>query len=80
MRTLIADHPLVTHKLTLLRDARTDTATFRARAYEQVSLLSYQATREIPVAAAEVTACSASFSEEFCPNGFVLRGQRTMTP
>src|ERR1700740_3180946 len=30
MRTLLADHPLVTHKLTLLRDAGTDNDTFRA--------------------------------------------------
>ena len=29
MRTLLADHPLVTHKLTLLRAAATDNATFR---------------------------------------------------
>jgi uracil phosphoribosyltransferase len=47
MRTLLADHPLVTHKLTLLRDAATDTATFRRLADELVTLLAYEATREI---------------------------------
>ena len=54
MRTLLADHPLVTHKLTLLRDARTDTATFRTLADELVTLLAYEATREIRVAAVSV--------------------------
>src|SRR6201985_3052838 len=54
MRTLIADHPLVTHKLTLLRDARTDTATFRTLADELVTLLAYEATREIRVAPVDV--------------------------
>ena len=54
MRTLIADHPLVTHKLTLLRDARTDTATFRTLTDELVTLLAYEATREIRVAPVDV--------------------------
>lgn len=55
MRTLLADHPLVTHKLTLLRDAATDTATFRILTDELVTLLAYEATREIRVVPAEVT-------------------------
>ena len=55
MRTLLADHPLVTHKLTLLRDARTDTATFRILTDELVTLLAYEATREIRAVPAEVT-------------------------
>jgi uracil phosphoribosyltransferase len=55
MRTLLADHPLVTHKLTLLRDSRTDTATFRTLTDELVTLLAYEATREIRVAAVSVT-------------------------
>src|SRR5215469_1327893 len=49
MRTLLADHPLVTHKLALLRDAGTDTATFRMLADELVTLLAYEATREVRV-------------------------------
>ena len=39
MHTLLADHPLVAHKLTMLRDASTDTATFRTLADELVTLL-----------------------------------------
>jgi uracil phosphoribosyltransferase len=54
MRTLLADHPLVTHKLTLLREVATDTATFRTLTDELVTLLAYEATRDIRVAAVEV--------------------------
>jgi uracil phosphoribosyltransferase len=49
MRTLLADHPLVAHKLTLLRDAATGRAIFRTLADELVTLLAYEATREIRV-------------------------------
>jgi uracil phosphoribosyltransferase len=55
MRTLLADHPLVTHKLTLLRDESTDTATFRILTDELVTLLAYEATREIRVTEVSVT-------------------------
>ena len=55
MRTLLADHPLVTHKLTLLRDADTGRATFRTLADELVTLLAYEATREIRVKEVTVT-------------------------
>src|ERR1700756_4925882 len=55
MRTMLADHPLVTHKLTLLRDAATDRATFRTLADELVTLLAYEATREIRVTEVSVT-------------------------
>jgi uracil phosphoribosyltransferase len=55
MRTLLADHPLVTHKLTMLREENTDTATFRILTDELVTLLAYEATREIRVAEVAVT-------------------------
>jgi uracil phosphoribosyltransferase len=55
MRTLLADHPLVTHKLTLLRDERSNTATFRTLADELVTLLAYEATREVRVTEVTVT-------------------------
>ncbi len=49
MHTLVADHPLVAHKLTTLRDIQTDTPTFRALADELVTLLAYEATRHVQV-------------------------------
>ena len=55
MRTLVVDHPLVTHKLTALRDGTTDTATFRSLTAELVALLAYEATREMRVQPCTVT-------------------------
>ena len=49
MQTLVVDHPLVTHKLTVLRDESTDSPTFRRLTDELVTLLAYEATREVPV-------------------------------
>ncbi|GLW12434.1 uracil phosphoribosyltransferase [Microtetraspora sp. NBRC 13810] len=49
MRTLVVDHPLVAHKLTVLRDVQTDSPTFRRLADELVTLLAYEATRDVRV-------------------------------
>ncbi|QPK81485.1 uracil phosphoribosyltransferase [Schaalia sp. ZJ405] len=49
MRLLIADHPLIAHKLTVLRDRNTPSATFRQLVDELVTLLAYEATREVAV-------------------------------
>jgi uracil phosphoribosyltransferase len=49
MQTLVADHPLVAHKLTALRDVSTETPTFRRLTDELVTLLAYEATRHIKV-------------------------------
>lgn len=49
MRVLVLDHPLVAHKLTRLRDQSTDSPTFRLLADELVTLLAYEATREVRV-------------------------------
>jgi uracil phosphoribosyltransferase len=49
MQVHIADHPLIAHKLTVLRDKNTDSPTFRALVAELVTLLAYEATREIAV-------------------------------
>ena len=49
MHTLVVDHPLVTHKLTVLRDESTQAPTFRRLTDELVTLLAYEATREVPV-------------------------------
>ena len=43
MRVHVADHPLITHKLTVLRDKNTAAPTFRALTEELVTLLAYEA-------------------------------------
>jgi uracil phosphoribosyltransferase len=55
MRTLVVEHPLVAHKLTALRDAASGTATFRSLTAELVTLLAYEATREMRVLPISVT-------------------------
>jgi uracil phosphoribosyltransferase len=50
----IADHPLITHKLTVLRDERTDSPTFRRLTEEIVTLLAYEATRAVKVESVNV--------------------------
>ena len=49
MRLHVADHPLVAHKLTVLRDENTASPTFRLLVDELVTLLAYEATRHVHV-------------------------------
>lgn len=55
MRVHVADHPLITHKLTVLRDERTPSPQFRLLTAELVTLLAYEATRNVRVEEVEVT-------------------------
>ncbi|PWH06169.1 uracil phosphoribosyltransferase [Brachybacterium endophyticum] len=54
MRVLEIDHPLVAHKLTVLRRAETRSSVFRLLADELVTLLAYEATRNVAVAPVEI--------------------------
>ena len=49
MRLHVADHPLITHKLTVLRDENTPSPVFRQLTEELVTLLAYEATRGVRV-------------------------------
>jgi uracil phosphoribosyltransferase len=55
VRTHVVDHPLVAHKLTALREESTDSPTFRRLADELVTLLAYEATREVRVEPYDIT-------------------------
>jgi uracil phosphoribosyltransferase len=54
MRVHVADHPLIAHKPTALRDESTDSPTFRRLADELVTLLAYEATRDVRVEPTQV--------------------------
>jgi uracil phosphoribosyltransferase len=54
MRVTVVDHPLITHKLTVLRDKNTPSPVFRQLVEELVTLLSYEATRDVRVEAVEI--------------------------
>jgi uracil phosphoribosyltransferase len=49
MRVIVVDHPLITHKLTILRDKNTPSSMFRKLTDELVTLLAYEATRDVRV-------------------------------
>ncbi len=51
----VIDHPLVAHKLSLLRDQDTPSPTFRQLVEELVMLLAYEATDQVRVESYEVT-------------------------
>lgn len=46
---IVIEHPLVQHKLTLMRRAETNTATFRSLMTEISMLLAYEVTRDLPL-------------------------------
>lgn len=54
MKVHVADHPLISHKLTVLRDENTDSPTFRRLVEELVTLLAYEATRDVRTKKVEV--------------------------
>jgi uracil phosphoribosyltransferase len=54
MRLHVADHPLVAHKLTVLRDIKTPSPTFRLLVDELVTLLAYEATRDVHTESVEI--------------------------
>ncbi len=54
MRVQVVDHPLVAHKVSVLRDKNTASPTFRQLTEELVTLLAYEATREVKTEEVEV--------------------------
>ena len=50
----VVEHPLVQHKLTLMRDRNTSTSKFRHLLHEISLLLAYEATRDLPLAEIEI--------------------------
>lgn len=54
MRVFVADHPLITHKLSVLRNENTPQPTFRLLIDELMTLLAYEATRDVRVEPIEI--------------------------
>ncbi len=53
-KLLIMDHPLIQHKLSILRDVNTGTKEFKELVDEIATLIAYEATRELPLEDVEV--------------------------
>lgn len=54
MSTVIIDHPLIQHKLSILRDQDTTVRDFRALCTEIAMLMAFEAMRDLPLEEAEV--------------------------
>lgn len=50
----VMDHPLITHKLAILRDKNTDSKQFRELVSEIGMLICYEATRDLPLTNVEI--------------------------
>ena len=48
-RVVVVDHPMVQHKLSILRDARTSSMRFRELVRELAMFEAYEATRDLPL-------------------------------
>lgn len=55
MRVHVADHPLISHKISVLRDEATPSPVFRQLVGELVTLLAYEATRDIRLTEVAIT-------------------------
>lgn len=55
MALKVVEHPVITHKLNILRNEKTGTQEFRSVVSELTLLLSYEATRDLPVHSCQVT-------------------------
>ena len=54
MELFVADHPLISHKVTLLRDKNTASSQFRQLVEELVTLLTFEATKNLATEEVEV--------------------------
>lgn len=54
MQLIVADHPLIKHKLTLLRDKETPSPMFRQLVDELMTLLAYESTRNVRTKVIEI--------------------------
>ena len=50
----VFDHPLITHKISLLRDAKTGSKQFRELIEEIATLMAYEALRDLPMKEVEI--------------------------
>ena len=53
-KVYVFDHPLIQHKVTLMRDIHTTTKEFRELAREVVTLMTFEATRDLPLKDVEI--------------------------
>ena len=62
MRLSVADHPLIKHKISILRDESTPSPIFRLLVEELVTLLAYEATRDVRITKVKIKGVTHEFS------------------
>ena len=76
MTPMIVEHPLLQHKISILRNKQTGTKEFRDLVGEIATLLCYEATRDLPLEEVEIetpitmakTRCWLAVSWLWCPS------------
>ena len=71
MKTVEVRHPLVRHKLGLLRDIATGPALFRQVVGEIATLLAYEATADLPLTPASVNTWAGPLAVDRCAQSMV---------
>ena len=63
-KVYVFDHPLIQHKVSMMRDKNTTTKDFRQLAQEVVTLMTFEATRDLPLKEVEIETpiCKAKFN------------------
>ena len=72
-KVVIMDHPLIQHKLSILRDVNTSTKEFRDLVNEIAMLMIYDATRDLPLEDVDVqTPCGIAHCKEIADRKLAL--------
>ncbi len=63
-KVYVFDHPLIQHKVSMMRDKNTTTKDFRQLAQEVVTLMTFEATRDLPLKEVEIETpiCKGKFN------------------
>ncbi len=63
-KVYVFDHPLIQHKVSMMRDKNTTTKDFRQLAQEVVTLMTYEATKDLPLKEVEIETpiCKGKFN------------------
>ncbi|HBI04984.1 MAG TPA: uracil phosphoribosyltransferase [Paenibacillaceae bacterium] len=68
-QVIIFDHPLIQHKMTILRDKKTGMKEFRELVYEISLLMAYEVTRDLPLQDVEIETPVAPSTGKVLANG-----------
>ena len=71
-KLFISEHPLIQHKMAMLRDKNTTTKEFKELITEITMLLTYEATRDLPLEDFEVETPIATASVGGSPKKLLL--------